>query len=107
LGVPGPAFPFRGLLSSVSGLVFAVCRPPSSVLIINDTDTKHNAKCQRAVAHIPGANIKEFLGTSLSEPKRMQIPRLSKEGEFSERNTADQKFFSVSGMGFGQQPVNK
>jgi hypothetical protein len=33
------------------------------------------------------------------------IPRLSQDGEFSERKVADQKFFSVSGMGFGQQPV--
>ncbi len=41
--------------------------------------------CSRAVAHIPGANIKEFLGTILSEPKRQQIPCLSKDGEFSER----------------------
>ncbi len=59
-------------------------------------------KCLRAVAHIPGANIKEFLGTIRSEPKRPQIARLSKDGEFSERKAADQKFFSVSGMGFGQ-----
>jgi len=58
------------------------------------------------VAHIPGANIKEFLGTILSEAKRAQIPRLSWDGEFSERKTADQKFFSVRGMGFGQQPVD-
>ncbi len=39
LAVIGPVFVFRGLLSSVSGLVFAVCRRPSSVLMI--TDTKH------------------------------------------------------------------
>jgi len=58
----------------------------------------------RAGAHIPGANIKEFLGTILSEPKRQKIPRLSWDGEFLERKAADQKFFSVSGMGFGQQP---
>ena len=38
LGVIGPVFPFRGLRSSVSGLVFAVCRPPSSVLIITNTN---------------------------------------------------------------------
>jgi hypothetical protein len=62
-------------------------------------------KCSRAVAHIPGGNIKEFLGTIRSEPKRQQIPRLSKDGEFLERKDADQKFFSVSGMGFGQQPL--
>jgi hypothetical protein len=62
-------------------------------------------KRSRAVAHIPGANIKEFLGTILSELKPQQIPRLSKDGEFSERKTLDQKFFSVSGMGFGQQPL--
>jgi hypothetical protein len=55
-------------------------------------------------AHIPGANIKEFLGTILSEPKRQKIPRLSWDGEFLERKAADQKFFSVSRMGFGQQP---
>ncbi len=61
--------------------------------------------CSRAVAYIPGANIKEFLGTILSEPEGQQIPRLSKDGEFSERKAADQKFFSVSGMGFGQQPA--
>jgi len=61
--------------------------------------------CSRAVAHIPGANIKEFLVTILSETKRAQIPRLSKDGEFSERKAPDQKFFSVSGMGFGQQPL--
>jgi hypothetical protein len=60
--------------------------------------------CSRAVAHIPGANIKEFLGTILCEPERQEIPRLSKDGEVSERKAADQKFFSVSGMGFGQQP---
>ena len=64
-------------------------------------------KCSWAVAHIPGANIKEFLGTILSEPKRQQIPRLSKDGELLERKAADQKFFSVSGMGFGQQPVKR
>jgi len=39
LAVIGPVFSFRGLLSSVSGLVFAVCRPPSSVLMITNTDT--------------------------------------------------------------------
>jgi hypothetical protein len=39
LAVIGSVFPFGGLLSSVSGLVFAVCRPRSSVLMI--TDTKH------------------------------------------------------------------
>jgi hypothetical protein len=59
----------------------------------------------RAVAHIPGANIKEFLGTILSEAKRPQIQCLSPKGEFSERKTPDQKFFSVSGMGFGQQTI--
>jgi len=41
LGVIGPVFPFRGLLSSVSGLVFAVCRPPSSVLIITNANNGH------------------------------------------------------------------
>jgi hypothetical protein len=56
-----------------------------------------------AVAHIPGANIKEFLGTISSEGKRPEIPGLSSDGKFSERKTPDQKFFSVSGMGFGQQ----
>jgi hypothetical protein len=61
----------------------------------------------RAVARIPGANIKEFLGTIRSEPKWPQIPRLSKDWEFSERKAADQKFFSVSGMGFGQQPPER
>jgi len=35
----GPVFVFRGLLWLVSGLVFAVCRPPSSVLIFTNTDT--------------------------------------------------------------------
>ena len=40
--------------------------------------------CSGAVAHIPEANIKEFLGTIRSEPKRPQIPPLSKDGEFSE-----------------------
>ena len=30
LAVIGPVFPFRGLLSSVSGLVYAVCGLPSS-----------------------------------------------------------------------------
>jgi hypothetical protein len=40
LAVIGSVFSFRGLLSSVSGLVFAVCRPPSSVLMITSTDTK-------------------------------------------------------------------
>ena len=64
-------------------------------------------KCSRAVAHIPRANIKEFLGTIRSEPKRPQIPPLSKDGEFSERKAVDQKFFSVSGMGFGQQPLER
>jgi hypothetical protein len=29
--------------------------------------------CSRAVAHIPGANIKEFLVTILSEAERAQI----------------------------------
>ena len=61
-------------------------------------------KCYRVVAHIPGANIKEFLGTIRSEPKRLQIRHLSKDWKFSERKAADQKFFSVSGMGFGHQP---
>jgi len=37
LAVIGPVFAFRGLLSSVSGLVYAVCRPPSSVRMITDT----------------------------------------------------------------------
>jgi hypothetical protein len=37
LAVIGPVFVFRGLLSSVSGLVYAVCRPPSSVRMITDT----------------------------------------------------------------------
>jgi len=32
-----------------------------------------NDKCQRALAHIPGANMKEFLSTILSEAKRPQI----------------------------------
>ena len=66
-----------------------------------------NEECQilRAVAHIPGANIKEFLETTLNEAKRPQIPRLSNDGEFAERKTVDQKFFSVSGTGFGQQPL--
>ena len=41
LAVIGPVFAFRGLLSSVSGLVYAVCRPPSSVVMITDTDTNH------------------------------------------------------------------
>ena len=36
----------------------------------------------RAVAHIPGANIKEFLLTILSEVKRPQIQCLSLKGEF-------------------------
>jgi len=35
--------------------------------------------CSRAVAHIPGANIKEFLVTILSEVKRPQI-QLSEPG---------------------------
>jgi hypothetical protein len=51
------------------------------------TDTKHNAKCQRAVAHIPGANIKEFWLTilseaNLSEAKRPQIQCSSPKSEF-------------------------
>jgi hypothetical protein len=41
LAVIGPVFAFRGLLSSVSGLVFAVCRPPSSVLIITNANNGH------------------------------------------------------------------
>jgi len=36
--------------------------------------------CSRAVAHIPGANIKEFLGTILSEAKRPQIQLSESEG---------------------------
>jgi hypothetical protein len=36
----------------------------------------------RAVAHIPGANIKEFLVTILSEAKRPQRQCLSPQGEF-------------------------
>jgi len=43
----------------------------------------------------------------LSEGKRAQRPRLSWHGKFSEPKTADQKFFLVSGMGFGQQSVKK
>jgi hypothetical protein len=35
--------------------------------------------CSRAVAHIPGANIKEFLVTILSEAERLQI-QLSEPG---------------------------
>jgi len=35
--------------------------------------------CSRAVAHIPGANIKEFLVTILREAKRPQI-QLSEPG---------------------------
>ena len=41
LALIGPVFVFRGLLSSVSGLVYTVCRPPSSVLMITDTDHEH------------------------------------------------------------------
>jgi len=36
--------------------------------------------CSRAVAHIPGANIKEFLVTILSEVKRPQIQLAEPEG---------------------------
>ena len=35
--------------------------------------------CSRAVAHIPGANMKEFLVTILGEAKRLQI-QLSEPG---------------------------
>jgi len=65
--------------------------------------------CSRAVAHIPGANMKGFLVTILSEAKRQQI-QLSEPGgrvldlQWSERWNG-QKLFSVSGMGFGQQPI--
>ncbi len=43
--------------------------------------------CSGAVAHIPGANIKEFLVSILSEAKPSEAPRLSYDGEFSERMT--------------------
>jgi hypothetical protein len=33
--------------------------------------------CSPGVAHIPGANIKEFLVTILREAKRLQTARLS------------------------------
>jgi len=36
--------------------------------------------CSRAVAHIPGANIKEFLVTILREAKRPQIQLSEPEG---------------------------
>ena len=36
--------------------------------------------CSRAVAHIPGANMKEFLVTILSEVKRPQIQLSEPEG---------------------------
>jgi hypothetical protein len=37
-------------------------------------------RIQRAVAHIPGANIKEFLVTILSEAKRPQIQLFEPKG---------------------------
>ncbi len=43
-----------------------------------------------AVAQIPGANIKEFLLTILSEAKRPQIQCLSPKGAVLERSSAEQ-----------------
>jgi len=40
---------------------------------------RHEKICSRAIAHIPGANIKEFLLTILREAKRSQI-QLSEPG---------------------------
>jgi len=41
-----------------------------------------NVKYQRALAHVPGASIKEFLVTILSEAKRPQIQLFEPKGEF-------------------------
>jgi len=52
--------------------------------------------CQAAVAEIPGANIKEFLVTILSEAKRLQIQCLSLKGEFWVCNEANSRMVKNS-----------
>ena len=72
-----------------------------------DTDTKDNVKCLRAVAHIPGANIKEFLEIILSLMKTAANLPFELGWRVLGTKDPDQKLFSVSGMGFGQQPVKQ
>ena len=62
-------------------------------------------RCSRAVAHIPGANIKEFLGIILSLMKTDVNLPFEQGWRVLGTKDPDQKLFSVSGMGFGQQPV--
>jgi hypothetical protein len=47
-----------------------------------DKKWKGGVRSKRRVAQIPGANIKEFLVTILSEAARPQILYLSLKGEF-------------------------
>jgi hypothetical protein len=71
------------------------------------TDTKDNVKCLRAVAHIPGANIKEFLEIILSLTETGANPPFELVWRVLGTKDPDQKLFSVSGMGFGQQPFEQ
>jgi hypothetical protein len=53
-----------------------------------DKKWKGGVRSKRRVSQIPGANIKEFLVSILSETARPQILYLSLKGEFWERSIA-------------------